>query len=190
MPIRIRSSRVFFSLAAAVLLWLALGSLSPATAACPPGAVMDKNGNCVCPPDAKPGQCKVVPPGGGGCNTDWGPAGSYKRSCKLIGVACNSDNLTGLCKPRQGPERWARLDNFRQCVGDIANMDGELHCSKGGPPPGGSYTQSCQDIWVEGGVLHAQCKMRDGQWKSPPASLTYAPCRNGIDNINGDLRCR
>jgi CVNH domain len=161
---------VFFSLAAAVLLWLALGGLSPATAACPPGAVMDKNGNCVCPPDAKPGQCMVQPPGKGGCNTE---------------------NLTALCKPRQGPERWARLDNFRQCVGDIANMDGELHCSKGGPPPGGSYTQSCQDIWVEGGVLHAQCKMRDGQWKNPPpSSLNYTSCRHGIENINGDLRCR
>jgi hypothetical protein len=44
---------------------------------------------------------------------------------------------------------------------------------------------------VEGGVLHAQCKMRDGQWKKPPpSSLNYASCRNGIENINGDLRCR
>ncbi len=189
MSIRITSSQVLFSLAAAVLLWLASGGLSPATAACPTGTVMDKNGNCLCPPNAKPGQCMVVPPGAGGCNVDWGPAGSYQRSCKFLSVACNTENLKALCKPRQGPERWTQLDNFRQCVGDIANMDGELHCSKGSPPPGGSYTQSCQDIWVDGGVLHAQCKTRNGQWNQSEG-LTYAPCRNGVENIDGHLKCR
>src|SRR5262249_19765634 len=125
MPIRISWSQVLLSLAAAVLLWLASGGLSPATAACQPPLVPDTKGNCVCPPNLKPGQCMVQPPGRGGCNTDWGPAGSYKHSCKLIGVACNTENLKALCKPRQGPDRWTQLDDFRQCVGDIANMDGE-----------------------------------------------------------------
>ena len=41
-------------------------------------------------------------------------------------------------------------------MGDIANMDGELHCSKGASPPNGSYAESCRDIWVQGGVLRSQ----------------------------------
>jgi hypothetical protein len=70
-------------------------------------------------------------------------------------------------------------------------MDGVLHCSKGGSPPGGSYTESCRDIYVDGGVLYAQCKTRSGQWNPPdPKGLTYATCRNGIENIDGHLRCR
>jgi len=186
-PIRISSSRALFSLAAAVLFWLAFGGLSPATAACQFG--VDKNGNCLCPPNAKPGQCMVqpiVPPGG---EPDCRPLpGSYQRSCVLAGTNCKTGTLSALCKTRQGSQNQTTLDP-RGCVGDIANMDGQLHCSKGGLPPGGSYTQSCQDIYVEGGILHAQCKKMDGHWKvSIP--LTYGPCARGVENINGDLRCQ
>ncbi len=193
MPIRISSSRVIFSLAAAVLLWLAFGGLSPATAACPPGTV-DQNGTCVCPPGTPPGLCKQVPPGtGGGCSAD-PPRGSYLRSCDRINFKCSLNSgteeiLSAWCKPRQGPEHFTQIGNPAACKGDIANMDGVLHCSKGGSPPGGSYTQSCQDIWVESGVLHAQCKTKSGQWNQSEG-LTYAPCRNGIENIDGHLRCR
>jgi CVNH domain len=189
MPIGISSSRALFSLAAAVLFWLAFGGLSPAIAACPPGTVMDNHGNCLCPPNAKPGQCMVQPfvPHGG--EADCRPLpGSYQRSCVLAGTNCKTGTLSALCKTRQGSQNQTTLDPTG-CVGDIANMDGQLHCSKGGPPPGGSYTQSCQDIWVEGGVLHAQCKTRSGQWNQS-AGLTYAPCRNGVENIDGHLRCQ
>jgi hypothetical protein len=193
MPIRISSSRVLFSLVAAVLLWLSSGSLSPATAACPPHTVMDKNGACVCPPGTPPNLCKIVPLVPPGCSAD-PPRGSYLRSCDRIIFKCSLNNpaeetLSAWCKPRQGPEQLTQIGDPAACKGDIANMNGELHCSKGGSPPGGSYTESCMDIYVDGGKLHARCKMRDGTWKlSIP--LTYAPCRNGVENINGDVRCR
>ena len=76
------------------------------------------------------------------------------------------------------------------CVpfGDIATKDGTLHCNMGGPLPNGSYTQSCRDMWIAGGTLTAQCKDRGGNWQQPN-SLQLASCRNGIDNIDGTLKC-
>jgi CVNH domain len=193
MPIRISSSRALFSLAAAVLLWLTFGGLSLATATCPFGA--DKNGTCLCPPGTPTGTKCGGPPagGGGGCSAD-PPRGSYLRSCDRINFKCSlnsgtEETLSAWCKPRQGPEQFTQIGGPGACVGDIANMNGVLHCSKGGSPPGGSYTQSCQDIYVDSGVLHAQCKTRNGQWNQSEG-LTYAPCRNGVENIDGHLRCR
>jgi hypothetical protein len=55
-------------------------------------------------------------------------------------------------------------------------MDGQLHCSKSASPPNGSYAESCRDIWVQGGVLHAQCRHSNGKYDS--CELPFVPERH------------
>jgi len=53
--------------------------------------------------------------------------------------------------------------------------------------PGGSYTQTCQDIHISGNTLKANCKKGNGHWKQ--SSLhNFTQCSE-ISNQNGDLRC-
>ena len=64
-----------------------------------------------------------------------------------------AEDLNAICKNRAG----AKLATSRVtggCVpfGDIANMDGTLHCNMGGPLPTGHYSQSCRDMWIAMGV--------------------------------------
>jgi hypothetical protein len=136
-----------------------------------------------------PGHVTIIPFNGGvPCYVDQPPRGSYQRSCERVTWDCKT--LSAWCKPRQGGEEHTFLDPST-CIGDIANMDGELHCSKGGSPPGGSYTQSCQDIYVDNGVLHANCRQSNGSYPKPPSHLdNFASCRTDIENNEGTLKCR
>jgi len=55
--------------------------------------------------------------------------------------------------------------------------------------PSGSYTQSCQQIALEGTTLSAVCKTRAGQWVG--TSLVKATsCKGDIPNWNGNLSCQ
>src|SRR5262245_28478864 len=170
MSLPFRSLKAIVSvIGAGFLYFFLLGGPSTATAACQCG--VDSRGNCIpCPqikcPPGPPGSCKVQLPTGPGFNCD-PPRGSYVRSCTNIKSVCDKNQtmtLSASCSPRQGPAHPTTLGNAEQCVGDISNMDGELHCSKGASPPGGSYKESCRDMWVQGGVLYAQCRHSNGQW--------------------------
>src|SRR5262249_35359024 len=179
--------------AAGLFYFLVVAGPSSASPVCQCGA--DRNGKCIpCPqgcPPGPPGSCKVQPviPGGGRSLDYPPPKGSYQRSCNLITYDPDSKTLSANCSPRQGPAHRTTLGNIEQCVGDIANMDGTLQCSKGGSPPPGSYKESCRDMRVGGGSLFAQCLDRKGNWL-PTKLDNYASCGAGVENINGTLRCK
>ena len=54
--------------------------------------------------------------------------------------------------------------------------------------PGGSYTQSCQDVHAHGDDLEARCPTANGDWKNTKLD-DYNKCRGEIVNDNGKLRC-
>ena len=77
------------------------------------------------------------------------------------------------------------------CTGDIANINGQLTCSAGGPsntPPSGSYQQSCNNIYMTGPILNANCLRRNGQISQ--TTLNVLNCKGGdISNQDGQLTC-
>jgi hypothetical protein len=54
--------------------------------------------------------------------------------------------------------------------------------------PSGSYSQTCQDIHVNGNQLQARCQKKNGGWKNT-SLRNFDRCRE-IENDNGKLRCR
>jgi len=54
--------------------------------------------------------------------------------------------------------------------------------------PYGSYTQTCQNVRVNGNELQARCEKRNGGWRDT-SLRNYNQCRE-IENDNGKLRCR
>jgi hypothetical protein len=54
--------------------------------------------------------------------------------------------------------------------------------------PNGSYSQTCQDIRVNGNQLQARCQKKNGGWRDTSLK-NYSRCRE-IENDNGKLRCR
>jgi hypothetical protein len=122
------------------------------------------------------------------------PSGSYQNSCRLFYVI--GPSLFAQCKNDSnifvGPgDRGTSLPSssqpasFGQCLGDILNFDGELHCSTA-PPPGGSYLQSCSEVWFDSGVLHAHCRRGDG---SRNKTSSPASSNSNCSNQNGNLAC-
>lgn len=53
--------------------------------------------------------------------------------------------------------------------------------------PGGSYTQTCQDIHISGNTLKASCKRSNGRFRT--TSLDNFNQCSDISNNNGKLRC-
>jgi hypothetical protein len=53
--------------------------------------------------------------------------------------------------------------------------------------PGGTYTQTCQDITTNGAVLQARCQKIDGGWRQ--TSIDFRQCGGQIINEDGRLRC-
>src|SRR5258708_8236909 len=74
------------------------------------------------------------------------PEGSYLHSCSGVSVA--GTTLTGSCKTTGGSVNSTSLADYPSCIGDIANFDGALSCSKGSPPPDGSYRRARPDFFV------------------------------------------
>jgi hypothetical protein len=101
------------------------------------GDIQNLNGNLQCNKGASP------------------PPGSYTQTCRDVYMSGTTLNAT--CKTSANQWLATSLTMVNQCFGDIANEEGTLRCSRGGPPPGGSHTQSCEDVWIENGVLNARC---------------------------------
>jgi hypothetical protein len=192
---KIRSTYILFITAIAMSGFL-LGLPSLALA-CDCG--QDANGHCVAckapvpspfgggANQGHPGVVPVLPFHGRVCHVDQPPRGSYQQSCQRVTWDCK--RLSAVCRNRQGANVQTSLGGTESCIGDIANMNGILRCSTGMAPPGGSYKQSCRDIFVGSGLLHAECRQSNGTW-SQSRALPFGQCRNGIDNINGTLTCR
>jgi hypothetical protein len=53
--------------------------------------------------------------------------------------------------------------------------------------PGGTYTQTCQDITMNGAMLQARCQKIDGSWRQ--TSIDPRQCGGQIINEDGQLRC-
>jgi hypothetical protein len=56
------------------------------------------------------------------------------------------------------------------------------------PPPSGSYTQSCDNIYYDGSTLKAHCKKKNHKWNNS-AKLDNANNCSGIWNDDGTLKC-
>jgi CVNH domain len=53
--------------------------------------------------------------------------------------------------------------------------------------PGGSYSQTCQDIAMNGAMLQARCQKIDGGWRE--TSIDSRQCGGQIINDDGRLTC-
>jgi hypothetical protein len=129
------------------------------------------------------------------------PSGSYQQTCKDIGV--RGDVLTARCQDTGGNWRDAQMRDISYCNGDITNEDGALRCNSSagayqggydggyynqGGIPGGSYSQTCQDVRIRGNDLEARCQTTSGDWRTTRLS-GFDRCGGDIANDNGRLRC-
>src|SRR2546427_726500 len=114
------------------------------------------------------------------------PPGSYHDTCKDI--ALNGDTLNAQCKSHAGHWHATAIHNFARCIGDITNVDGNLRCQKGGPPPAGSYTQTCKGVRIQFNTLFARCENADGRWVEAVLD-DYNVCTSEIVNDDGELHC-
>jgi len=126
-------------------------------------------------------------------NAQSNPPGSYQQTCRNIDF--HDDVLVANCQDSTGHWQSAQLRDVQGCRSDIINDDGALRCSRSGGAsgiaaglPGGSYTQSCQDVRASGDDLHARCPTANGDWKDTKLD-DYNKCRGEIVNDNGKLRC-
>ena len=104
--------------------------------------------------------------------------------------------LAANCQDSSGHWQNALLHEVQGCRSDIINDDGSLRCSRGvgyqaanqAGLPGGTYTQSCQEIRLHGDDLEARCPTASGDWKGAKLD-DYNKCHGDIVNDNGKLRC-
>ena len=124
---------------------------------------------------------------------------SYMQTCR--DVRRRGDTLEAVCQSRDGDWHQTTLNDYRDCRGQIVNDGGNLRCANNdydnvsgwqggyrGGIPGGSYTQTCQNVRVNGDDLVASCQRTDGGWRDTRLD-GYQYCRNDITNDNGRLRC-
>jgi hypothetical protein len=114
------------------------------------------------------------------------PGGDYQQTCRDITVA--GTTLSASCRNRGGAYIQTRLTDFPLCIGNIANLDGILNCSKGARPPAGPYEQTCRDITANGNTLNASCRTRGGAWNRTTLA-NFNACIGNIDNLDGVLGC-
>ena len=132
------------------------------------------------------------------------PPGSYQQTCRDIGV--RGDVLSARCQDTSGQWRDTQMRDISYCNGDISNENGALRCNGSvgtyqgsnnggyyggynqGGIPGGSYTQTCQDVRIRGNDLEARCQSVDGGWRTTRLS-GFDRCGGDIANDNGSLRC-
>lgn len=114
------------------------------------------------------------------------PKGSYQSSCTAI--QRDRDTLQAYCRTRDGSWNYTLLHGISSCRGDIRNDNGRLACSRAGAGlPSGSWRDTCRNYRVEGPVLTAECKRRNGQWIY--AQIYFPACRGSINNRDGKLVC-
>jgi len=127
------------------------------------------------------------------------PSGSYQQSCRNLGVRDNV--LIANCQDSDGKWEATQLRDYQSCGGDIMNDNGALRCASNGSAPvagyqpgyqagvpNGSYTQTCQDVHIDGDDLKARCQAADGNWHNAKLD-DYQKCRGDVANENGKLRC-
>ena len=85
------------------------------------------------------------------------PQGSYLNSCTHVGM--DRDQLIADCRRPDGGWHKTVLD-INRCVGDIANINGQLTCNRG---PGEGYGASRQENWREGYGSSRRDEWRDEQ---------------------------
>lgn len=128
--------------------------------------------------------------------SSYAPPGSYHRTCTDIRVDWNV--LSASCRTRNGDWNFTTLRDYRNCEGDIANINGRLQCSwrdddddNDGDDwlPRGSYRDSCRNAEVTGGTLAAECRDRYGRYRYTELD-NFRSCRGDIANVDGMLRCR
>jgi hypothetical protein len=61
------------------------------------------------------------------------PPGSYLRACR--DARLDRGILVAVCRKLDGRMQPAALGDAANCVGDIANSDGELNCNRAAGPP-------------------------------------------------------
>ena len=131
------------------------------------------------------------------------PPGSYQQTCRDIGV--RGDVLTAKCQDTGGNWRNAQMRDISYCNGDITNDNGALRCNGSvgtyqggnnggyyggynqGGIPGGSYSQTCQDVRIRGNDLEARCQTTNGDWRTTRLNR-FDRCGDDIANDNGYLR--
>jgi uncharacterized membrane protein len=116
------------------------------------------------------------------------PAGPYNETCRFIFTS--GTTLTANCQNAGG--KWVAetvLPNFDQCLDDINNYNGQLHCDMGSMPPPGPYRKTCQFIFTTGNRLTANCKNEDGEWAAQTSLLNFKDCHGSIVDFNGVLLC-
>lgn len=136
--------------------------------------------------------------GGPWLNCSAQPGGSYRQTCKDIGVRGSS--LRAQCKDANNQWHETRLDDYQRCHGDIQNIDGRLACNNqgggygynrpgynNGGAPRDSYRQTCNNIRTDGNTLKASCQKVDGGWRNTSLK-DFNRCQR-IVNEDGNLRC-
>ncbi|HST79298.1 MAG TPA: CVNH domain-containing protein [Verrucomicrobiae bacterium] len=148
-----------------------------------------------------------------------GPGGSYQQTCRDIGVRgstlyaecrdvnggwhrtemsdydrCGADiqNNNGNLECANGGYRGGYgRDRDRDHDRDRDRDRDHDHDQYGnnGYGPRGSYSQTCQNITVNGNQLRASCQKKNGKYKNTSLN-NYQYCRGDIQNDNGKLRCR
>jgi hypothetical protein len=120
------------------------------------------------------------------------PPGSYTQSCSSIQVS--GSTLSASCQNLQNGQNNTTLNNYTQCVGDIANFAGNLTCSNTAIPAG-SYQKSCRFAWAwidssNTTTLYANCQTTSGLWNSSQL-VGVNQCSSGSDiaNLDGTLAC-
>ncbi len=114
------------------------------------------------------------------------PGGSYKNSCKDYYV--EGKRLYARCQKKSGGWNNSSI-NYKNCDKDIWNDNGVLTCGNknGAKLPKGSYKESCRNYYVEGNLLEAECRNKNGKWVH--SSIKYKNCNKGVWNDSGKLRC-
>jgi len=135
------------------------------------------------------------------CLAQYGlPRGDYKETCQNIRM--DGDRMYAVCEKRDGGWRNTSID-VDNCPAGLINNDGHLRCAagvgyrhywdgddyrRGYRLPPGDYTETCQNIRVEGEALYATCQKRNGDWRNT-SLYDFDDCRSPIVNRNGHLGC-
>lgn len=113
---------------------------------------------------------------------------SFRQSCRIRYETW--DRVQADCRTISGHYIYNDFDK-RGCVGDIANIDGNIQCERRQHRPSiprGSYLQSCNSCSADRYVLSCQCLDRRGNTQYT-SLYDYDYCRGDIANINGNLTC-
>ncbi len=98
---------------------------------------------------------------------------SYQQTCNNIAIAGNV--LSANCRRINGSFRRSSI-----VLQGIENIDGNLTVTN--PTRVSNYQQSCNNIRIQGNVLQANCRTRNGRLNRTSLVL------NGIENIDGILK--